>query len=287
MQMSEGTTTNLDNMVIKQEVNLQYHWYLLCFFIIYLTSFLIPGAIFMIYIWCYFLPNFLEIGNILFIFRNLNPLLSLLLMPGIILLCYVIHLFFIAFTTRWMWAITEKRSPSKDGIVPRNIPSKTINYYHIRSFMIKYAKYVFSKGLFPWLLNWLYNYVGTNKIGKGTTIEEEVGADKYVEIGEGTYIGVNSIITSHVVEGIFGNISYFKVKLGDNITCGGINGFGPGSVCKDDAYLLPFATAGKYHNLKGDNYYFGIPIRKIFPKKVMDYLKLSPRDLEKNKRKKE
>lgn len=276
-----------DNGVIKEEVNLQFHWYLFLFFIVYLTSYLLPGIIFFIYLWTSFLPNFLEVSNVVSIFTNWNSLLSLLFMPGIILACYLIHLFFIAFTTRWMWAITERKVSSKEGIIPRNIPSKTLNYYHIRSFMIKYPKYVFGKGLFPWLQKWLYNFVGTNKIGKGTTIEEEVGADKFVEIGNNSYIGVNTIITSHVVEGIFGNIAYFKVKLGNNVTCGAMNGLGPGSVAKDNAYLLPFATGGKYHQLKGKNYYFGIPVRKIFPRKVMDYLKISKNDLEKNKKKSE
>jgi len=39
------------------------------------------------------------------------------------------------------------------------------------------------------------------------------------------------------------------------------------------------AAATKFNNTKGDNYYFGVPLRRIFKKKIMDYLKISEKDL--------
>ena len=150
--------------------------------------------------------------------------------------------------------------------------------------MIKYPKNAFVKGPFPWLINWLYNFVGTNKIGKGTTIEEQFGADRYVEIGKNSYIGVNSGFSSHSVAGMFGNISYFKIKLGDNVTASALNCLAPGVQIKNNAYLLPMAGAVKHTILKGDNnFYFGAPLRKIFRKKIMEYLNISEKDLEINK----
>jgi UDP-3-O-[3-hydroxymyristoyl] glucosamine N-acyltransferase len=149
--------------------------------------------------------------------------------------------------------------------------------------MIKYPKNAFVKGPFPWLINWLYNFVGTNKIGKGTTIEEQFGADRYVDIGENCYIGVNSGFSSHSVAGIFGNISYFEIKLGDNVTTSALNCLAPGVQIKDNAYLLPMAGAVKHTTLKGDNhFYFGAPLRKIFKKKILEYLKISEDNLEMN-----
>ena len=78
--------------------------------------------------------------------------------------------------------------------------------------MIKYGKNSFTKGIFPWLSNWFFNTVGSNKIGKGTTLEESVGMDKFIEVGENCYFGVNSTLASHLIQGIFGNITYFKIK---------------------------------------------------------------------------
>ena len=176
---SKETKEGIDN----QEINLQFHWYLFSFFIVYFGSLLIPGIIFLLYFSSFFLPYFLEAENFLMLFFNINSLLSFLLMPLVIISCYCLRLFLIALITRFLWAITEKISPTKDGNIPRNIPSKILNYYHIRSFLIKHPKNVFVKGLFPWLTNWLYNFVKTNEIGKGTTIEEQVCADKYVQIG--------------------------------------------------------------------------------------------------------
>jgi hypothetical protein len=82
------------------------------------------------------------------------------------------------------------------------------------------------------------------------------------------------------VEGIFGNVIYFTVKVGDNSTFGGFNIVGPGSELSDNSYLLPMAAATKHNKTKGNNYYYGMPLRRIFKKKIMNYLKVSEDDLE-------
>jgi len=268
--------------VIKEEINLQFHWYLLAFFIIYYLSYIIPIGIFFSFIMFFYIPFYLGVSNLLSIFLDLGSLLISFLLPIILIACYSLHLFFIALITRVSWKMLEKRSPSKNGIIPRNIPSKTLNYYHMRSFLIKYGKNAFQKSPFPWLLIWFYNFVGSNKIGKGTTIEEQFGADKFVTIGENSYIGVNSGFSSHSLEGIFGNISYFEIKIGDNVTTAGINCIAPGVTINDDSYLLPLASATKHSNLKGKNYYFGVPLRKIFKKKIMKYLGITEKDIERD-----
>ena len=258
--------------VLKEEVDLQFHWYLFSFFLIYFGSFLIPGIIFMLYYQIFFIPNVMGTKTIISLFTELRPLISLILMPFIIISCYVLHLFFIAIITRRLWAITEKKSPTVDGIIPRNVRSRTLNYYHIRSFMIKYPKYLFTKGAFPWLANWCFNLVKSSKIGKGTTIEEQVCADKNIDIGENCYIGVNSVLTSHLVDGIFGNISYFKINIGDNVTFAGLNNFASGCKIGSNSSLLPWASGGKHYTVTGDNFYSGLPLRKIFKKKINEYL---------------
>lgn len=97
-------------------------------------------------------------------------------------------------------------------------------------------------------------------------------------------IGVNSAICSHVVEGIFGRIPYFEIKIGDNVTCSVFNIVGPGGNIKDNSYFLPMAGVAKHQTTKGDsNYYFGLPARKIFHKKIMNYLKITDDDIKKDK----
>ena len=275
---------------VIEEVNMQYGLYMFLFFIIYYLSWIGPSFIFMAYFIMVFRKYFLDAPTFLAIFTDLNPLLALLLMPLIIIGSYLVHLLFTGIATKIIWAITEKISPTKNGIIPRNIKSKAADYYHIRSFIIKYGKNVFIKGIFPWLSNWFYNFVKTNKIGKGTTMEESLVNDKFITVGKNCYIGFNSSLASHVVEGIFGNISYFEVVLKDNITMAGMNAVGCGTEINDNCFFLPLASGQKHikvgkpgeNGKKNFGYYFGLPLRKIFKRKLKDYIGLNPADLERN-----
>ncbi|MBY8979597.1 MAG: hypothetical protein KGD72_04355 [Candidatus Lokiarchaeota archaeon] len=265
----------------KEIVQFQYQKYIAFFFFIYVGSYLAPVISLMFYLFLVLKPLFLEVESLIVILTRLDSLIIFLTLPLVVIFFYLIHLFFLGVFTRIAWNFTEKRSPSKDGIIPRNISSKTADYYHYRSFMIKYGKNSFMKGIFPWLANWFFNFVGASVINKGTTFEESVGNDRYIDVGRNCYVGVNSALASHTVEGIFGNIMYFKVTAEDNVTLGGFNVVAPGCVLKDNSYLLPMAAATKFNTTKGDNYYYGMPFRRIFKKKLMNYLKISEDDLNK------
>jgi len=286
MVTSDPNITNVENNskngVIREEFNVQYSWFLVVFFTIYLTSFLVPAFLFMIYIFQFFLPYFLETKSFLTLFIEIKPLVALISMPLVIIGCYIIRLFFVSLTTRIFWRSTERKTPSRDGIIPRNFNSQTLDSYQKRSFLIKYGKNAFMKGAIPWLNNWFFNFVGSIEIGKGTTLEESSGNDKYATIGKNCYLGVNSMLASHMVDGVFGNINYFKIKVGDNVTTAGTNLIGAGSELHDNSYLLPLASGGKHSIIKGNNFYWGIPLRKIFRKKTMEYLGISQKNLEIN-----
>jgi len=281
-ELKENEHRNVREEPTKEEIDLQFHWYLFGFFTTYLTSWLIPGILLYFYLILLYIPNFFFVSNFINIFLNLENFLTFLSLPIALLGIYLLHVFLVALITRIFWRITERIRPSKDGTIPRNVPSKTLNYYHIRSFLIKYPKHLVIRGIFPWLINWLYNFIGTNKIGKGTTIEEQFGADKFIETGENCYLGVNSGFSSHAVDGIFGNVDYFKIKLGDNVTTAALNCLAPGVEIKDNAYLFPMAGATKHNLIKGNgNYYFGVPLRKIFTRKTANYLDVDKILLEK------
>ncbi|MFW9878060.1 MAG: hypothetical protein ACFFG0_33685 [Candidatus Thorarchaeota archaeon] len=271
-----------ENNTVKEEIKFQYFWYLFVFFTIYLASFLVPAALFMGYIFLVFVPQFLETTNFVALFTDFKPIFALISTPIVFIVCYLIRLFFVGLITRVFWKYGEKKSPSKSGIIPRNFASRTLDFYHLKSFTLKYGKNLVMKGVFPWLNNSFYNFVGSSQIGKGSTLEESVGNDKFIEVGKNCYIGVNSTLASHLVEGVFGNIAYFKIKVGNNVTVSTTNQIGPGTEINDNSFLLPLATAFKHSVLKGGNYYWGIPLRKLFRKKLIKYLGLSPEDLEKN-----
>lgn len=285
-ESEQPDSPNLKNETIKEDVNLQFHLYIAIFMVIYYGSWLFPAMIFWGYFFFPFRIFFLESTNFITIFTDFSSLISLILMPLVIFGCYLLHLFLVGLITKIFWNFTERTSPSKSGIIPRNIRSRTANYYHIRSFMIKYGKNSFMKGPFPFLAKWFYNFVGSSKIGKKTVMEESVMNDKFINVGSNCYIGVNSTLASHLLQGVFGNISYFEIKVGDNVTAAAMSQIGPGSVINNDAHLLPLASVSKHSAIntsKKQNYYFGIPMRKIFKRKIMDYLKIGIEDIEKNK----
>ena len=263
----------------REIVRFQYQKYLGIFFCIYIGSYLVPVIAVMFYLFFILKPLFLEVESFIVVLTSLDSLIIFLTIPLVVIVFYLSHLFFLGVFTRVLWRYTEKKSPTKDGIIPREIHSKTADYYHYRSFMIKYGKNAFMKGIFPWLANWFFNFVGSNVIDKGTTFEESVLNDRNVICGKNCYFGVNSTLCTHLVEGVFGNIVYFKVKVEDNVTFAGLSAVGPGCELKENCYLLPMAIATKFNKTKGNNYYFGMPLRRIFKRKIMEYLKISEDDL--------
>lgn len=265
--------------IIRQEQKLQLHWHIFTMATTYFISWFFPGVLFFSYIFFMFKPYFLDTRNFINLFMDLRAFLSLALFPLIIILSYILHLIWAAIIVRFWWRYTQKKSPTKDGIIPRNIRSNTSKFYQIRSFLLKYPKNAVTKGIFPWLYRWMINFIGSAKIGKASVIEEEVCGDKFFEVGENCYVGPNSSLASHLVEGIFGNIYYFKVKLGDNVTLPCDNHLGPGSDFKDNTIIFPMGSSVKFTVTKGNNFYFGMPIRKIFTKKIKNFLQLSDEQL--------
>ncbi len=274
-----GDTVDAGEDIYRQNVQFQYHKYFGIFLCIYIGSYLLPVTGLMLYLFLIFKPFFLGVSDFIVLLTRFDSLLIFLTFPLVFIVNYLIHLFFLGLLTRIFWRYTEKKSPTKDGVIPRNFSSKTLNYYHYRSFMIKYGKNSFMKGIFPWFPNWFFNFVGASVIEKGSTFEETVSSDRNVHVKRNVYLGVNSALAAHLVDGIFGNISYFKVTVGDNCTLSGFNIIAPGCELKDNSYLFPMAAATKHNTTKGNNYYYGMPLRRIFTKKTMEYLKISEEDL--------
>ena len=272
---------------LREEVNLQFWLYIVVFIVIYYVSWILVGVIFLFYALNFFYPYVLQVDSFISLFIEPKSLFTLLGIPLVIIFSYFLRMLCVAVTTRLFWRLSEKISPSKSGVIPRNIKSKAADYYHLRSFMIKYGKNLFIKGMFPWLSQWFFNFAGSMVIGKGSVIEESVGSDRFATVGENCYLGPNHTLASHLVQAIFGNIQYFRMHVGDNVTMGAGNQIGPGSEIWDNSYLLPLSSTNKHSVLgskdkKNHRYYFGVPLRKIFKKKIMSYLEISEQDLERN-----
>ena len=73
----------------RQEFNLQFHWYFFAFFIIFLGSFFIPSIILILYLRYFFVPYFLDTKSFFTLFTDIKSLLALILMPLVIIFCYL------------------------------------------------------------------------------------------------------------------------------------------------------------------------------------------------------
>ncbi len=270
------------------EVQKKYHsarYYILSFLFQYLISMGIPGILFFMFIIYLFIPNVLNTSNFFDLVLNQKSLIILLLSPGVIIFCYLLHLLLVALTTKRLYNNLEKKDPFKDGIIPREKSNKTLRFYHRKSFILKYPKYAIIKSPFPWLAVKYFNYIGVNKMGKGTTWEEQVTGDKYVISGKNCYFGPNTILTSHLVEGIFGDIKLFTIKTGDNVTFPAFGCLAPGSHLGNNVCLLPVTAAAKHDKLRDNSYFFGLPVRKIFRKKIMEYTGLTAEQIKYDEKK--
>jgi len=249
--------------------------YLVSFLLIYFVSFGIPGILFIVFINFFFIPHVLNVSNFLDLFINQNSLISLILTPIIIIVCYLLHLFIIAINLKLIYHYTEKKVPTKDGIIPRDFPNKELQFYHVRSFILKYPKWAFSKSPFPWLTTKLFNFIGSNNLGKGVTLEEQFCADKHIKSGKNCYFGVNNIISSHLVEGILGNVNLYTIKIGDNVVVSAFGGIAPGVEIGDNSCIFPMSGVKKHDHLKSKSYHMGLPVRKLFTKKIKEFTKLN------------
>lgn len=250
-------------------------YYIFSFISMHIFSFGVAGIIFIFFIMNFFIPNVLNVSNFFDLILIPESLITILLTPGIIILSYLIHLFLVAIVLKLIYNHTEKLEPMKVGIIPREKNSRALKYYHIRSYILRYPKWAFTKSPFPWLAIKLFNFVGTTNYGKGTTLEEQVCGEKYITTGKNCYFGVNGVLTSHLVEGSFGNVQLFPIKIGNNVSLSTFACIPPGTEIGDNVVMFPVSGSAKNEILKSNNYYIGMPVRKLFTKKIKELTKLS------------
>jgi len=149
-----------------KELSVPFHFYVASGWIIIGCSFILPGFLFFFFLFNIFVPNLLSITFSLRLLLDLRIIAILLTTPLIFICMYLLHLFFVALFTKWFYTIADKRGPSQ-GVFDRNLDetSNVLDYYHFRSFLLKYPIFAFIRSPFPWLLNWELRFIGSNKVG--------------------------------------------------------------------------------------------------------------------------
>lgn len=117
-------------------------------------------------------------------------------------------------------------------------------------------------------LVWLYRKNLKSKIGDFKVFNDGTVSDpSLVEIGTNCTIGLNAMITGHLIEG--DKIFIKKVKIGKNCTIGAHSIISPGVVIGDNTIVGANSFVPKNAKLDANSVYVGSPARKIksLPKK--------------------
>lgn len=193
--------------------------------------------------------------------------------PFVYIGLYLLHLYLTAFTGRQILRALERRVPAEEAVIERKFVDpdpkefRKLIYYHSRNFILRVIKWKFTKGMFPWLQNWAFNYIGEH-VGKGVTFEPEFFASELATYEDGAYIGPGALASSHVVEGVWGRIVILKVFMGKRSCACGKNIIGCGTVMDERSVLLPEGSLAKAFHLRANEYYDGVPAVRVLPKRL-------------------
>lgn len=161
------------------------------------------------------------------------------------------------------------KSPPTQGTFKRHFrpgeaESDIIKYYHYRGFIIKYPLWLAYKSPFNWLNYYVLKRVGHNHIHKTAQYIESFPCLEFSNIGENTIIYTGSVISSHIVDGIFGKLTISEVTLKNNVTVNAHAAYAPGSIIEDHFVGLPHTMTRKdFRVTEGKKYYSGASAKPV------------------------
>jgi acetyltransferase-like isoleucine patch superfamily enzyme len=255
----------------EKELSVPFFFYVASGFSIVGFSFVLPGLLFFLSFYGYAVPTIFNNTFTLTLFTDWNFYVAMLLIPLILIGIYLLHLFFIILFTRWWYRLADSRGPSQ-GIFDRDMEmsSTKLDYYHFGSFLMKYPIFAVSRSPFPWILNWELNFIRSNKIGKGTVLEETF-IHSHVNFGKYCYLGTSSHMTNHVVDGVYGeeNLTFVGIEIDDHSILNVVTGGLPGTEMGKYATFLPGATTIKYDKVGDNGVYGGFPAKKLSKEEIL------------------
>ncbi|TXT62624.1 MAG: Bacterial transferase hexapeptide (Six repeats) (modular protein) [Promethearchaeota archaeon] len=257
-----------------KELAVPFHLYISSGWAIIGFSYIIPGFLFYLYLFGLLEPYLFSIPITIISFTSLKNWIMIITLPVILICLYLLHLVFVAIFTRFFYSFADKRGPAQ-GIFDRNLneESNVLDYYHFRSFLFKYPIFAFIRSPFPWLINWELRFLGSNKIGKGTVIEEAY-LHSHIHLGKECYLGTFTHLTNHLVDGVYGeeNLTFFGAEVEDNSIFEALTGTLPGTKVGKNSTFIPIGSTVKFDELKGDGIYFGFPAKKLTKEEKGRYL---------------
>ncbi|MBY9006189.1 MAG: hypothetical protein KGD63_05480 [Candidatus Lokiarchaeota archaeon] len=233
--------------------------YIGMFVIVYFVSYIIVFFGLYLYFTEIFFPNVLAYpSSSPLIITNISMII-LVFTPVVILGFHVLNIIFMVLITKFLYYIICRINKPKEGIF--HWSKKTIDYdfYFLRSFLLRYAKWKIQRSPYPWLIKSVFNFIGGCSIGKGTIIEDMYLSKEFIHIGENAYIG-KILLTNQLWDTA---LTVKGVKIEDNVVINDGCCIAPGNIIEKGVSILPFSITSKYEHLKSNKIYYDAPIKEI------------------------
>jgi hypothetical protein len=195
-------------------------------------------------------------------------LLWILVIPFIFIGIYYIYIQSLSFFTNFFMKRWNKISPPEEGTFDRKFSGndaedERIQYYHKRGFMIKRPVFFSKKSMFPWTVHDILNKLGGNEIHPDAMYLDSFVGLEHIKLEPGFVGGDGIVLSSHVVDSIFGNLTIAGCHCEKNSVMATNSIMAPGSHLSENTHLvaLSFAIKGQKSEAK-DLYLIGIPAKQ-------------------------
>lgn len=239
---------------------------------------MLPSLIGLFFYYKYYFKHYQsEIAQFIPIFTKLDVFVAVTITAIVIWILYFIRLLFVILFTKISLIYCNSQSKPIEMVGATGVGKeeyKNVNIYHLRGTILRILKWSISKSVFPWMVTWAFNRVGSNKFGKNTVIEDQFICQEFLETGENVYIGQGTQASSHLVEGGYGAITLKKLKIGDNSVIGAYDLISPGVEIGPFAEIAPMSAILKFQKLKGFTKYYGLPVFRLSRHRYMKILKI-------------
>lgn len=173
----------------------------------------------------------------------------------------------------------DKRSPPKEGVysrefTKRNVADPAVHFYHLRGFMYKWPVWVAKKSVFPWLITFILRDMAGNKIHKDAYYGDAYVCLELSDLRAGSVIENGAVISSHVVDSIFGNLTLKEVCLEENATLNATGVMAPGTCIKSGNAVGPRSFTPKNWQITSDHseFTYGVPSKYSDYRNFLDLL---------------
>ncbi len=210
---------------------------------------------------------------------QISTFLQIVLLPLLFLANYFLYIWSITFASKLLHLFYNKQSPPQQGVFSRtfkdgNVSNPILHYYHLRGFLNKWPVWVAKKSLFPWTLNYVLRIMAGNKISKNFMYGDVYVGLELTDLRDGGVIMDGGIISSHVVDSLYGNLTIKECHMNKNAVMMPNSVMTPGGNIDSNMVLGPNAFLPKEWVISDPQHQFiyGVPAKNKGYVSVFDLL---------------